>query len=41
MANIGYIASSEPNTPKDGELQGRWFQLIIGIICMVMIANLQ
>src|SRR5476649_173300 len=23
------------------EHQGRWFQLIIGIICMVMIANLQ
>jgi len=27
--------------PKDGEHQGRWLQLIIGIICMVMIANLQ
>jgi OFA family oxalate/formate antiporter-like MFS transporter len=26
---------------KDNELQGRWAQLIIGIICMVMIANLQ
>ena len=24
-----------------GELQGRWIQLIIGILCMVMIANLQ
>lgn len=29
------------DTPKDGEHQGRWLQLIIGIICMVMIANLQ
>src|SRR5215469_15967381 len=29
------------DTPKDGELKGRWLQLIIGIICMVMIANLQ
>jgi len=27
--------------PKDGEQQGRWLQLIIGIICMVMIANMQ
>ena len=25
----------------DGEHQGRWIQLIIGIVCMVMIANLQ
>ena len=24
-----------------GELKGRYFQLIFGIICMVMIANLQ
>jgi OFA family oxalate/formate antiporter-like MFS transporter len=29
------------DTPKDGEHKGRWLQLIIGIICMVMIANLQ
>jgi len=29
------------DTSKDGEHQGRWLQLIIGIICMVMIANLQ
>jgi OFA family oxalate/formate antiporter-like MFS transporter len=29
------------DTPTDGEHQGRWLQLIIGIICMVMIANLQ
>ena len=29
------------DTPKDGEYQGRVFQLIVGIICMVMIANLQ
>ena len=29
------------DTPKDGEHQGRWLQLIFGIICMVMIANLQ
>ncbi len=29
------------DTPKDGEHQGRWLQLVIGIICMVMIANLQ
>ncbi|HEX4177317.1 MAG TPA: MFS transporter, partial [Rhizomicrobium sp.] len=29
------------DTPKDGEQQGRIFQLIVGIICMVMIANLQ
>src|ERR1700729_2331219 len=26
---------------SDTEQQGRWAQLIIGIICMVMIANLQ
>ena len=29
------------DTPTDGEYQGRVFQLIIGIVCMVMIANLQ
>ncbi|HEX4271595.1 MAG TPA: oxalate/formate MFS antiporter [Rhizomicrobium sp.] len=29
------------DTPKDGEYQGRVFQLIVGIVCMVMIANLQ
>jgi OFA family oxalate/formate antiporter-like MFS transporter len=29
------------DAPKDGEHQGRWLQLIIGIVCMVMIANLQ
>lgn len=29
------------DTPTDGEHQDRVFQLIIGIVCMVMIANLQ
>jgi len=29
------------DTLKDEEHQGRWLQLVIGIVCMVMIANLQ
>jgi MFS transporter, OFA family, oxalate/formate antiporter len=29
------------NTSAHGEQKGRWLQLLIGIICMVMIANLQ
>ena len=32
---------SEHGSQADSEHQGRWLQLAIGVICMVMIANLQ
>jgi len=42
MADLGDLYRfSAPDTPKVGEYQRRAFQLIIGIVCMVMIANLQ
>jgi len=32
---------SEPSNVEQGPIGGRWWQLIVGIICMSMIANLQ
>jgi MFS transporter, OFA family, oxalate/formate antiporter len=37
---IGELKAITPAT-SGSEQQGRWFQLIVGIVCMVMIANLQ
>src|SRR5213078_2223922 len=33
--------NGQSTTTQQGMLAGRWWQLIFGIICMVMIANLQ
>lgn len=43
MPNVADVAAIPVPHQKRGagEYQGRWLQLVIGIICMVMIANLQ
>jgi OFA family oxalate/formate antiporter-like MFS transporter len=41
VAEIAALSPTGDALVADGEHKGRWLQLILGIICMVMIANLQ